>query len=87
LLGIWLRHRRSARRSGLDRAPDPSPRSRSRGARLLLRLPQETPRAAIRPPPPGDSSRLRTMNNDRVESTPGSRVRVPCSRFVARRPG
>src|SRR6266508_2571753 len=31
---------------GLDRSPDPALRARSRGARLLLRLPQETPRAA-----------------------------------------
>src|SRR5512144_579683 len=36
LLGIWLRHRRSARQAGLDRAPDASLHSRSRGARLLL---------------------------------------------------
>ena len=38
-LGIWLRHRRSARQTGLDRAPDPSlcraPAARGSSARLL----------------------------------------------------
>src|SRR5262245_14944429 len=54
--GIWLRHRRSARHTGLDRAPDPSlaPAPAARGSSL-----RETPRAAneSRSSPYGSTSR------------------------------
>ncbi len=45
---VWLRHRRAARGSRLDRAPDPLAALRSRGANLLPPFGRETIRAASR---------------------------------------
>ncbi len=43
---VWLRHRRAARESALDRAPDRLAALRSRGANLLPPFGRETIRAA-----------------------------------------
>jgi hypothetical protein len=43
---VWLRHRRAARESTLDRAPDHLAALRSRGANLLPPSGRETIRAA-----------------------------------------
>jgi hypothetical protein len=43
---VWLRHRRAARESTLDRAPDHLAALRSRGANLLPPFGRETIRAA-----------------------------------------
>ncbi len=43
---VWLRHRRAARESTRDRAPDPHAALRSRGPNLLPPFGRETIRAA-----------------------------------------
>jgi len=62
---------------GLDRSPDLPQSLRSRGARLLLRLPQETSRAATgaaRPAPLGEATRERSR---RIGALPGWNLGPP----------